>query len=315
VTTRAQALVLVLLLSACSHEVTMVVPPRPDARSDLPPTFTLRRDRSIIEVHVGAGFDVDEPELERWVTRAVDGITHYFGRYAPPNVYLDVRPTRGDDVGFGTAYGGRQPWVFVDVGAAVDVPALDSDWVLVHELIHLAFPHLSEEHRWAMEGMATWVEPFIRLRDGTISRPELWRRFVARMPYGRPGPGDRGLDHTPTWGRTYWGGALFWMMAEVDIRRRTHNARGLRDGFTAIVAAGGDKRSLWSMDKVLSLADATVGGSTLTDLWESWRADAIDVDLDALWRELGVVTNGDHVELDDSAPGAALRRAIEDQAN
>jgi L-lactate permease len=25
--------------------------------------------------------------------------------------------------------------------------------------------------------------------------------------------GDQGLDHTPTWARTYWGGALFWMMA------------------------------------------------------------------------------------------------------
>jgi hypothetical protein len=34
------------------------------------------------------------------------------------------------------------------------------------------------------------------------------------------------------------------------------------------------------------------------------------VDLDAMWRELGVVRAGDHVTFDDNAPMAATRRAI-----
>jgi hypothetical protein len=35
-----------------------------------------------------------------------------------------------------------------------------------------------------------------------------------------------------------------------------------------------------------------------------------DVDLEALWRRLGVRARGRTIELDDSAPLAAIRRAI-----
>ena len=41
--------------------------------------------------------------------------------------------------------------------------------------------------------------------------------------------GGFGLDNTHTWGRTYWGGAMFCLLADVEIRRRTHNRRGLQD--------------------------------------------------------------------------------------
>ena len=58
------------------------------------------------------------------------------------------------------------------------------------------------------------------------------------MPKGLPAAGDRGLDYTPTWGRTYWGGALFCLLADIDIRKRTSNRFGLQDALRAIVAAG-----------------------------------------------------------------------------
>lgn len=286
----------------------MVVPPRPDSHSDMPPTFVVRRDHALVEVHVGPGFGTPDGELERWVTRAVDGVGDYFGRYLPPNVYLDLRPITGHEVGFGTAYGGRAPWAFVELGADTGVAALDADWVLVHELIHLASPHLEDQHRWAMEGLATFVEPFIRLHDGTLSREDLWRRFVQRMPAGQPEADDRGLDHTPTWGRTYWGGALFWLVAEVTLRR-AHAGTGLRTGLRAVAAQGGDKRGLWPMDKLLSQIDEATEGSVLVDLWQAWRATPVEVDLDALWGELGIELRGGDVVLKPSA----LREAIEGQ--
>lgn len=59
-----------------------------------------------------------------------------------------------------------------------------------------------------------------------------------RHPFGRPEAGDRGLDRTPTWGRTYWGGAFFCFVADVQIREATHGAKSLDDALRAIVAAG-----------------------------------------------------------------------------
>lgn len=299
-----------LLLGGCARATpVMVVPPRPESRVDAPPTFVVQRPGALVEVHVGDGFALGSADFERWTARSVDGIRDYFGRFAAPNVYFDVRPTAGHGVGFGTAYGGRAPWIFVEVGTGADVRDLDRDWVLVHELIHLAFPHLADEHRWAMEGMATFVEPFIRLRDGTLSREALWQSFVERMPYGLPGDGDRGLDHTPTWGRTYWGGALFWLVAEVELRRRSDNARGVRGAFRAIIAAGGDKRWLWTMEKTLETGDAATGHDVLIDQWRVWRTTPIEVDLDALWRELGITRAGRDIVL---AP-SPMREAIEAQ--
>jgi hypothetical protein len=48
----------------------------------------------------------------------------------------------------------------------------------------------------------------------------------------------------------------------------------------------------------------------LSDLYEKMRAQPYAPDLDALWRELGIVVRGGRVTFDDSAPLAAIRQAI-----
>ena len=46
------------------------------------------------------------------------------------------------------------------------------------------------------------------------------------MPFGLPKEGDKGLDYTHTWGRTYWGGAIFCLLADIEIRQQTNNKNG-----------------------------------------------------------------------------------------
>ena len=48
----------------------------------------------------------------------------------------------------------------------------------------------------------------------------------------------------------------------------------------------------------------------LQELYDKHKASAVAVDLDALWRELGVVRRGRGVVLDNTAPAASLRKAI-----
>lgn len=42
---------------------------------------------------------------------------------------------------------------------------------------------------------------------------------------GLPQANDRSLDRTHTWARTYWGGALYCLVADVGIREQTDNRR------------------------------------------------------------------------------------------
>jgi hypothetical protein len=133
----------------------------------------------------------------------------------------------------------------VYVGQLTSDTDLKNDWVMRHEMVHYAFPSMPEEHHWIEEGIATYVEPLARLEAGEIGAVKVWGDLVEGLPYGLPGPGDEGLDYTHTWGRTYWGGAMFCLLADVRIRRETHDRYGLRDALRAIVNAGGNIEVTW----------------------------------------------------------------------
>ncbi|MGH8277124.1 MAG: hypothetical protein ACRETH_10575, partial [Steroidobacteraceae bacterium] len=121
---------------------------------------------------------------------------------------------------------------------------------------------------------------------------------------------DRGIDRTPTWGRTYWGGAMFCLLADVDIRRRTHNLKGLQDAVRAIARESGGLAADWPIERVLRTADAAVGTTSLEELYARMKDAPVTPDLMSLWRELGVVPEGSSVRLTDDAPLAQLRHAI-----
>jgi hypothetical protein len=177
-------------------------------------------------------------------------------------------------------------------------------------MVHLAFPSVDKDHHWIEEGISTYVEPIARVRAGQFDAAEMWAEVVRDIPQGLPGPGDRGLDHTHTWGRTYWGGALFCLLADVDIRRRTHNRKGLDDALRGILIAGGDIRSDWDLKRVLRTGDKAAGVSVLVPLYKKMKDSPSPVDLGALWKELGISLDGKRVLFDDHAPLAAARAAI-----
>jgi predicted metalloprotease with PDZ domain len=187
---------------------------------------------------------------------------------------------------------------------------LNRDWMLTHEMVHLALPNLDYRHRWLEEGIATYVEPIARARKGALAAEEVWRGFMEGMPQGLPGEGDRGLDRTHTWGRTYWGGALFCLLADVAIRERTQGERSLDDALKAVLAAGGSISTRWSLEQTLDAADRGVGAPVLRELYARLGSRPTSPDLDRLWKRLGLVVRAGRVDFDEDAPLAALRRAI-----
>jgi predicted metalloprotease with PDZ domain len=130
------------------------------------------------------------------------------------------------------------------------------------------------------------------------------------MPQGLPKEGDRGLDNTPTWGRTYWGGALFCLLADVGIREHTANRLGLEDALRAINRKGGNIDTEWPLEHALQIGDRATGVSTLTDLYRQMGSQPGQVDLPALWERLGVRRTGETTTFVEDAPLAATRRAI-----
>jgi len=119
-----------------------------------------------------------------------------------------------------------------------------------------------------------------------------------------------GTGPDPYLGRTYWGGAIFCVFADVKIRRQTRNTKGLEHALRAILEAGGDIRSNWDLLEALQIGDRATGTRVLLNLYEEMKDKPVLVDLDALWADLGVRVAGQKVGFDEGAPFAAIRHAI-----
>ena len=265
--------------------------------------------------------DIDEdsfrsrtnPILE-WITRSAQIVAHYYDRFPTAHLHMRVIALDGDGVRNGRTWGHNGGVIRINVGKQVTDAQLGNDWVLVHEMTHLALPDVGDNHAWLSEGMAVYIEGVARVQAGNRSEADVWAEEIRSMPRGLPQEGDLGLDHTHTWGRTYWGGAMFCLLADVEIRQRTHNRYGLQDAVRAIARESGGLSADWLIEKVFKTGDDAVGVPVLEELYAQMKDQPVKPDLMALWRKLGIEPDtsntGSSVRITDNAPLATVRQSI-----
>ncbi|HTD12010.1 MAG TPA: hypothetical protein VK676_08085 [Steroidobacteraceae bacterium] len=306
--TRTRCLAAVLsasLLIACSGRAAS-----PAAPGDPTPN-TVQVAGAAIHVDFAPGeFALGSGPLLEWVRRSANIVAGYYGRFPTARLELRLQPERGAGVQGGQTFGEHGAFMRVRVGRDVTSAQLTADWVLVHEMTHLALPDSGSQHAWLSEGIATYVEGVARVQAGNRTETDVWAEELRSMPRGLPQAGDAGLDNTHTWGRTYWGGAMFCLLADVDIRERTHLRFGLQDALRAVARASGGMTADWPIARVLRTGDAAVGTTSLEDLYARMKDTPVAPDLMDLWRRLGVAPDGASVRLADEAPLAAVRQAI-----
>lgn len=274
-------------------------------------TATLKVPGATIDVTLPDGpMKLSHDELLGWVKNSASTVADYYGHFPVPHLTLKIRGISGSGIRHGVTYPRDGGLIFVSVGRDADIAATKDDWVLVHEMIHLAFPNMEDDQHWIEEGISTYVEPVARAREGGMAVKEVWGTFVRDMPKGEPEPGDQGLDNTHTWGRTYWGGALFCLLADVRIHERTKNRKGLEDALRGINRGGGNINEDWDIQKTLALGDKATGTGVLRDLYQAMRDKPAPVDLDQLWSKLGIQVKDGSVTFNDKAPESNIRRAI-----
>jgi hypothetical protein len=276
-------------------------------------TSTLLVGSSRIDVIVDSGdLKASQADLMQWVQRAAEAVSTYYGRYPVPHAGIRITPTDRAGVRHGQTFPYNGGFIKIRVGAETPPAGLSGDWMLTHEMVHLAFPSVEDDHHWIEEGISVYVEPIARIQAGQMSASQMWADLVRDMPKGVPEPDDKGLDNTHTWASTYWGGALYCLLADVEIRRQTHNKKGLQDALRGILNAGGDISQDWKLVDVLRTGDRAAGVTALEDLYAKMKDQPMKVDLPGLWKDMGIEKDGNGVRLIEDAPLAAVRRAITD---
>ena len=272
------------------------------------PTSSLKAGDASITVR----FSEEVPQafrtlVENWIHDAADAVMTVYGSYPVRQVMIRVEVGRGGrGVSSGRTFDGRL--IRVRVASDVTRAVLRTDWIMTHEMFHLGFP--DTEADWVGEGLSTYLEPLARARAGQLGADDVWGSMMDGFPKGLPAAGDMGLDRTPTWGRTYWGGALFWLLADIEIRRKSDQRKSLDDVLRAIVAEGGTGSANWPEEKIFRRGDAAIGMPILEKLHERLGAHPETTDLPALWSQLCVSRKGGTVVFNEDAPLAAIRRAL-----
>jgi hypothetical protein len=278
---------------------------------DRMPKTDLDVPSGVIHIAFGAGeFALPKAQILEWVATSAKAVSSYYGRFPVKSLRLLFVPVEGARVRGGTTWGYRGAAIRIPLGRDADMDALKRDWVMVHEMVHLALPDMDDRYDWLSEGLAVYVEPVARVQAGDLSAKEIWLAMMRDMPKGLPQAGDRGLDNTDSWGRKYWGGAMFALFTDIGIRKATGNRFGLQDAMRGVLAAGGNHEEDWPIERVLATADKAVGVDVMTKLHDEWGSKPVTPDLDALWRDLGLRVRDGGIEFDDTAPLAAIRVAI-----
>jgi hypothetical protein len=256
--------------------------------------------------------DLSTAALASWVTDAARGVADFFLRPPAARTLVVLAPVAGrHGIPFGKMLPASGPGVVVLVGEHTAPRELKDDWVLVHELFHAGTPSFVGEGKWYDEGLATYFEPLIRARLGWRSEADVWREFVRDMPRGLDAMTRRGLEHPERYPDVYWGGGLFCLLADVETRRASAGARGLEDGLRAVLEAGGAASEVWSLAHTTEVTDRALGVPVLAPLEAAHANQGSPVDLDGLFRQLGVSLGPrDKIVFDNHAPFAAIRHAL-----
>ena len=141
------------LASAADDVVTRASPysPLPKPESE-PARRSLCIGESLIDLSVeGREFTVSPNDFADWVTDCADIVTRYYGEFPIPSVDVRIRGARGNRVLTGQAMPTTNGAVVnVLVGLSASEQTLARDWVMIHELVHLAFPsvHASNDVRY-----------------------------------------------------------------------------------------------------------------------------------------------------------------------
>ena len=255
---------------------------------------------------------VSRAHLLSWVEGSARAVASYYGAFPVPGVRVTIKARGQGKVSDGHALGNASG-AFITITAGEDTRAsdLNKNYELTHEMVHLAFPSMKNGAAWIEEGLATYVEPIARARAGRSEREEIWGWLIRGLPLGEAALSREGLDKAQGHDATYWGGALFCFLADVEIRRRTDNRKSLDDALRGIVRAGGNITVSWDLQRALAEGDRATGVPVLAELYERMGQKPVTPRAVKMLAALGVTGRRSALKIEDRAPLAAIRQGIE----
>ena len=263
--------------------------------------------RSEIQIAVlDDGFRMTDVDIAHWIESFAGYVARFWAGFPTDSLLVSISPGGRLRDPFGRVRGGGGATVSLRLSTE-ETPAFlhERDWVLTHELIHLAAPFTRGQPPWLMEGMATYLEPIILALAGVRTRDAVWAEWLRAMPGGALGIATEGLSGR---GGAYWTGALALLLTHKEIAEGG-SADGLVRCFRAIRRHLGDASARAPRELLIRVCDRALGQPFLANV-ANRLDDPTIIDMPTLWRSLGV--SGDAAGIAYSETGAATRARMLD---
>jgi len=259
--------------------------------------------------------EIDAAAAQRWLSAGVDMLAALEGGFPAQRLAAIIVPAgdHADPVPFGMVARGGGGSLLLLVSASANERALLTDWVLPHELSHLLLPFIEREQAWLSEGLASYYQELLRARAGlqseraALARLARYMREAARSEASASVVEESArMQLTHAYRKVYWGGAAFWLHADVRLRHASQGHASL-DSLLAALRARGALQRVWTARALLSELDSLAGSTLFTDA----RNEAAAVSFPPFERTFELLgVRGQPIELDDAAPAAEVRRSL-----
>ena len=272
----------------------------------------------------------DPARVGRWLQAAAGQVAGVYGRFPVPRLQIVVTPVRGS-----RAFAGRKPrgpvpfarvlrsggpaaQFFIDQRASLE--ALLADWTATHEFAHLLLPYVERGDAWLSEGLASYYQNVLRARAGAITELQGWQAMHAGFMRGQRQRYHDTLAESIAWRgpnmimRMYWSGAAMALLADVELRTGPPLPNGAPASLDSVLErlqrcclSGG---RTWSGRQLFERLDALAGRAVFMPLYDRYVNEVTFPEYELAYDRLGLIAQGASLRINESAPGAALRRAI-----
>ncbi len=174
-------------------------------------------------------------DIKAWVDHAAQSLRLVYGTLPVENFITVIKTSNkgSSAVPWGEVNRYSPPEVMLVVNPQSSLEALKADWTIYHELSHLLIPYDAGDSRWFSEGLASYYQNITQARIGMFNEQTMWQKLYDGFERGNKQQNYRHqtLDYVSdniatnrNYMRIYWSGALYWLQADIALRKDSKNA-------------------------------------------------------------------------------------------
>lgn len=260
--------------------------------------------------------EFNREKLVNWVTLMAQAVASIGHAFPLEQVQVMVLLLEGEDHGpvpWGQVNRAGDSGVFFIVNPQEPQDELIEDWTAAHEFSHLLLPSTD---RWLSEGFASYYQNISRARTKLIDEQSMWENLIAGLLRGEKASKKKGANNIGSKKdikrmQTYWGGAAFALMTDVELQEQTKGgfslSKSIKEFAQCCLQTGRD----WDDQEILERLDKISKTTVFTDLyWQEVKRKKFPAYHKTL-EKLGItITDDEQIILDSNQTKAKLRYQV-----